>query len=115
MKPRTIEEWATHLRTISVRVRDASGRVKVGTQDTAARQAQTVHASDAPANPIYILAAITLGIPALALMAFVEMNPSIREGTFMTVVTFLVVSAFVVAAAFEIKRLADQSSGPGHH
>ena len=67
------------------------------------------------ANPVYLLGAITLGIPALLLIPLVGMNPGVQEGTFATIVTFLVISAFVTAAVFEIKRLADQSSNVEHH
>jgi hypothetical protein len=66
-------------------------------------------------SPVYILAAITLGIPALLLVLLVGMNPGVQEGTLTIIVTFLVVSAFVTAAVFEIKRLADQSPDDNHH
>ncbi|MPR29275.1 hypothetical protein FS320_30285 [Microvirga tunisiensis] len=68
-----------------------------------------------PANPIYILAAITLGIPALLLIPLIGMNPGVQEGTFATVLGFLLLSAFVTAVVFEIKRLADQPSDADHH
>jgi hypothetical protein len=96
-------------------VRSASGRVKVWTHERAARRAHESHEAQASANPIYILAAITLGIPALLLIPLIGMNPGVQEGTFTTVVTFLVVSAFVTAVVFEIKRLADQPSDANHH
>ena len=115
MKTRTIEEWTTHLQSTSKRVKNASGRVKVWTQNIAAPRAQKTHKSDEPVNPIYILAAITLGIPALALIALVGMNPAVQDGVFATLLTFLVVSAVTVAAVFEIKRLADQRSDADHH
>ncbi len=111
----TIEEWTTHLRTASDRARSVSGRVKVWTQEIAARRAQRPHTSDETTNPIGILAGITLGIPALLLIPLVGMNPGVQDGTFTTIVTFLVVSAFVTAAVFEIKRLADQQSDESHH
>ncbi|MPR11202.1 hypothetical protein [Microvirga tunisiensis] len=68
-----------------------------------------------PANPIYILAAITLGIPALLLIPLIGMNPGVQEGTLTTVLGFLLLSAFVTAVVFEIKRLADQPSDADHH
>ena len=111
----TIEEWTTHLRTASDRARSVSGRVKVWSQEIAARRAQRNHRPDEAANPIGMLAGITLGIPALLLVPLVGMNPGVQEGMFTTVVTFLVVSAFVTAAIFEIKRLADQPSDEDHH
>jgi hypothetical protein len=67
------------------------------------------------ANPISILAAITLGIPALLLIPLVGMNPGVQDGTFVTVLSFLVLSAFLTAAVFEIKRLVDQPSDQNHH
>jgi hypothetical protein len=112
---RAIRVWSPRLQAASDRVRNASGRVKVRTQGGARRRAQMSQQTDKPANPIYILAAITLGIPALLLIPLIGMNPGVQEGTFTTVVTFLVVSAFVTAVVFEIKRLADQPSDEGHH
>jgi hypothetical protein len=67
------------------------------------------------ANPLYILAGITLGIPALLLIPLVGMNPSVQDGTFATVLSFLVLSAFITAAVFEVKRLADQPSDEHRH
>ena len=67
------------------------------------------------ANPTPILAAITLGIPALLLIPLVGMNPGIQDGTFVTVLSFLVLSAFVTAVVFEIKRLVDQPSEENDH
>ncbi|MEZ0167510.1 hypothetical protein [Microvirga sp. TS319] len=93
----------------------ASGHVKVWSQDTATHHRQQAGGFGEPANPIYILAAITLGLPALALIALVGMNPGVQDGTFMTLLTFLVISAFVIAAVFEIKRLADQRSNVDDH
>ena len=115
MKLPTIEEWTTHLRTASDRARSVSGRVKVWTQEVTARRAHRPHTSGEAANPIYILAGITLGIPALLLIPLVGMNPGVQDGTFTTVVTFIVVSAFVTAAVFEIKRLADEPSDADPH
>ena len=108
MKPRSIAVWTPHLRA-------ASGRVKVWTREIAMRRAQKAQHSEEPANPIYLLAAITLGIPALLMIPLIGMNPGVQDGTFAQVLTFLVVSAFVIAAVFEIKRLADQPSDANHH
>src|ERR671913_1469191 len=102
MKPFAIE-------VLTPRLRAASGRVKVWTREISARRFRGARRSREQTNPIYILAAITLGIPALLLIPLIGMNPGVQEGTFTTVATFLVVSAFVTAAVFEIKRLADQS------
>jgi hypothetical protein len=91
---------------------DASDTLKALVGNASVTQA---HASREPANPIYLLAAITLGIPALAFMALIGANPAIEEGMLETVTMFLVFSAFIVGVIFEIKRLADQSSGSEHH
>ncbi|MBM6583645.1 hypothetical protein ILT44_25935 [Microvirga sp. BT689] len=112
---RAIRAWSPRLQAASNRVRGASGRVKVWAQEGAARRVHESNEAQRSANPIYILAAITLGIPALLLIPLVGMNPGIQNGTFMTVMTFLVVSAFVTAVVFEIKRLADQPSDGHHH
>lgn len=61
-------------------------------------------------NPVYILAAIGLGIPALLLIPLIGTNPGVQDGTLTIVATFIIISAFVSAAVFEIKRLADQPS-----
>jgi len=89
--------------------------VKVWTQEQSTHRSQQTRKPEEPTNPLYILAAITLGIPALLLIPLVGMNPGVQDGTFATVMTFLVVSAFATAAVFEIKRLADQPSDEGHH
>ncbi len=91
---------------------DASETIRALAQDASIAQA---HASREPANPIYLLAAITLGIPALAFIALIGTNPAIEEGMLGTVTMFLVFSAFISAAVFEIKRLADQPSDAEHH
>lgn len=70
--------------------------------------------SEEVANPLYILAGITLGLPVLAMMLVIGVNSSVQEGTFATLATFVVLSAFVVAAIFEIKRLADLPSDHDH-
>jgi len=108
MKPSAIEVW-------SPRLRAASGRVKVWTKEIAIRRMQGAPRSEEPANPIYLLAAITLGIPALLMIALVGMNPGMQDGSFAYILTFLAVTAFVIAAIFEIKRLADQPSDANHH
>ena len=112
MKPGTIEEWVTFIQTVPQRLRNASGHMDNRTQEIDMRPTQPARASDMPANPIYLLAAITLGLPALALILVVGMNPDIQEGVFMTLLALLVIASFVVAAIFEIKRLAD---GPGEN
>ena len=108
MKPHSIAVWTPRLRA-------ASGRVKVWTREIAMRRAQETQNSEQPTNPIYLLAAITLGIPALLMIPLIGMNPGVQDGTIAQVLTFLVVSTFVIAAVFEIKRLADQPSDANHH
>ena len=98
----------------SDRVRNVSGQVTDLTQERAARGAQTSQQTNEPANPIYILAAITLGIPALLSIPLIGLNPGVQEGTFTTVLGFLLLSAFVTAVVFEIKRLVDQPSDEHH-
>jgi hypothetical protein len=107
--------WSPRLQAASAQVRGASGRVKVWAQERSERWGHGTDKVGRSANPVYILGAITLGIPALLLIPLIGMNPGVQEGTFTTVATFLVVSAFVTAAVFEIKRLADQSSDEEHH
>jgi hypothetical protein len=91
---------------------DASDTLKALVGNASVTQ---THASREPANPIYLLAAITLGIPALALLALIGANPAIEEGMLGTVTMLLALSAFITAAVFEIKRLADQPSDAEHH
>ncbi len=110
MKSPTIGVWSPSLRTVADRVRNASGRVKVWTQERSTHTAYKRDKTKQSANPIYILALITLGIPALLLIPLVGMNPGVQDGTFVTVLSFLVLSAFVTAAVFEVKRLVDQPS-----
>jgi hypothetical protein len=110
-----IRVWSPRLQAASERARDASGRVKVWAQEKSEHRVNGSDKAERSANPVYLLGAITLGIPALLLIPLVGMNPGVQEGTFTTVVTFLVISAFVTAAVFEIKRLADQSSDEEHH
>ena len=108
MTPSAIEVWTPRLRA-------ASGRVKVWTREISTRRAQRAQRSEASANPIYILAALTLGIPALLMILLIGMNPGVQDGSLVSILTLLVGSAFVIAAVFEIKRLADQPSEPDHH
>jgi hypothetical protein len=71
--------------------------------------------SGEPVNPVYLLGAITLGIPAFLMILVIGLNPGVQDGTFVSVLTLLMGSAFVIAAVFEIKRLADQPSETDHH
>jgi hypothetical protein len=114
MKSPAIGVWTPRLQQVSDRVKGVSGRVKVWTQEASTRRAQESHRAQASANPLYILAGITIGIPAFLLIPLIGLNPGVQDGTFTTVMTFLVVSAFVTAVVFEIKRLADQQSGEDH-
>jgi len=94
---------------------DASTKIKALAQDIPVRQAHKARSSKEPTNPIYLLAAITLGIPVLLMIPLVGMNPGVQEGMLAVLTKFLVFSAFLVAAIFEIKRLADQPSDTDHH
>jgi hypothetical protein len=114
MKPPSIGVWTPRLRATSDRVKDASRRVAVWTRETANRRAQRTVTSE-PANPIYLMAAITLGIPALLTIPLIGLNPGIQDGAFTPVITFGVIAAFIVAALFEIKKLVDQPSDDEHH
>jgi hypothetical protein len=108
MKPSAIEAWSPRLHAVS-------GRVKVWTREISRRRLQGTRKPEEPTNPIYILAAITLGIPALLMIPLIGMNPGVLDGSFGRILTILVVSAFVTAAVFEIKRLADQPSDADRH
>jgi hypothetical protein len=110
-----IRVWSPRLRGASDRVKGASGRVKVWAQERTARRAHESDEVQGSSNPVYLLAAITLGIPALLLIPLVGMNPGVQDGTFMTVLSFLVLSAFVTAVVFEIKRLVDQPPDENGH
>ena len=110
----SIGVWTPRLRATADRLKDASTRVVVWSRETAARRAQRTDTSE-PANPIYLVAAITLGIPALLTIPLIGMNPGIQDGAFSTVITFVVIAAFIVAALFEIKNLVDQPSDDEHH
>src|SRR4051794_27049516 len=101
MKQQTINESALGLL-------DASTKIKALAQDTPVRQAHKARSSKEPTNPIYLLAAITLGIPVLLMIPLVGMNPGLQEGMLAVLTKFFVFSAFLVAAIFEIKRFADQ-------
>jgi hypothetical protein len=114
MKPPSIEVSTPRLRAASDRVRNASRRVAVWTQETANRRAQRTDTAE-PANPIYLMAAITLGIPALLTISLIGLNPGIQDRAFTPVITFGVIAAFIVAALFEIKKLVDQPSEDDHH
>jgi hypothetical protein len=107
--------WTPRLQAVSDQVKGVSGRIKVRAQERSTDRAHETSTAEASTNPLYILAAVTLGIPALLLIPLVGMNPGVQDGTFTTVMTFLVVSAFITAVVFEIKRLADQPSDEGHH
>jgi len=113
MKPLAIGVWTPRLRAASDRVRAGSSRVAVWAQKRAAGKSERAHGFE-PANPIYLLAAITLGIPILLVGVLIGTSPGIQEGAFRNLVTFFAVSAFVVAAVFEIKRLADEPSETSH-
>ena len=115
MRSPAVGVWTPRLRAASDRMRNASGRVKVWTREIAIRRAQGAEKFEEPANPIYILAAITLGIPALLMIVLVGMNPGVQDGCLVSILTLLVGSAFVIAAVFEIKRLANQPSDADHH
>lgn len=105
MKPSPIQTSTPRLRTLSHRVR-------VWTREVSARTATKGHE---PTSPIYLLAAITLGIPALLAIPLIGMNPGIQPGAFTNLVPALAVTAFIIAAIFEIRRLADQPSDENHH
>jgi hypothetical protein len=115
MKSPAIGTMSPRLQGASDRMKGLSGRIKVWAQERSTRRAHERDEIQGAANPIYILAAITLGIPALLLILLVGMNPGVQEGTFVTVLSFLVLSAFVTAVVFEIKRLVDQPSDENHH
>jgi hypothetical protein len=94
---------------------DASDTLKALVQDASLSQVHKTRSSGEPSNPIYPLTAITLGIPAVALLALIGANPAIEKGMLGTVTMFLLFSAFTVGAIFEIKRLADQPSDADPH
>jgi Ni/Fe-hydrogenase subunit HybB-like protein len=107
--------WTPRLQAVSNQVKGVSGRIKVWSHVRSTRRSHETSTGEELTNPIYILAAITLGIPALLLIPLVGMNPGVQDGTLVTVLSFLVLSAFLTAAVFEVKRLADQPSDEEHH
>jgi len=94
---------------------DASTMITALAQDATVRQVSKARTSDESSNPIYLLAAITLGIPFLLMIPLIGMNPGVQEGMLAILTKFLVFSAFLIAVIFEIKRLADQPSDAEHH
>jgi hypothetical protein len=115
MRSPAVGVWTPRLRAASERVRNATGRVKVWTREIATHRAHEAGKSEQPTNPVYLLAAITLGIPALLMIPLIGMNPGVQDGSFASILTLLIGSAFVIAAVFEIKRLADQPSDAEQH
>ncbi len=115
MKSPAMGAWTPRLQAVSDQVKGVSGRIKVWTHVRSTRRAHETSTAEPSTNPLYILAAITLGMPALLLIPLVGMNPGVQDGTLVTVLSFLVLSAFLTAAVFEVKRLADQSSDEEHH
>ena len=97
------------------RLLNTSNVMKALSHDAPVRQAHEAYAPDEPTNPLYIIGAITLGIPALLMILLIGMNPGVQDGSFASILTLLVGSAFIVAAFFEIKRLADLPSDTDHH
>jgi len=94
---------------------DASDKIKALAQNASVTHAHKARASDRPASALYILGAITLGIPALLLIPLIGMNPGIQEGMLAVITKLLVFSAVFVAIVFEIKRLADEPSDANPH
>jgi hypothetical protein len=45
------------------------------------RQAHNSHSFNKPSNSIYFMTAITIGIPALTLIALIETNHAIEKGS----------------------------------
>ncbi|MET0527871.1 MAG: hypothetical protein ABW003_05925 [Microvirga sp.] len=89
---------------------DASDKIKALAQNASMAHSHKARASDRPASALYILGAITLGIPALLLIPLIGMNPGIQEGTLAALAKLLLFSAVLVAVVFEIKRLVDEPS-----
>ncbi len=114
MNSSALAVWTPRLRTAANHARNASKRIAVWTQQVSSHRVEQAHRSE-PANPIYLLGAITLGIPALLMIVLVGMNPGVQDGSLASILTLLLGSAFVIAAFFEIKRLADQPSDPDRH
>ena len=97
------------------RLLNTSDVMKALSHDAPVRQAHKAHAPEEPTNPLYILGAITLGIPALLMILLIGMNPGVQDGSLASILTLFAGSAFIIAAFFEIKRLADLPSDTGHH
>ena len=94
---------------------NTSDVMKALAHDAPVHQAHEAHAPDEPTNPLYILGAITLGIPALLMILLIGMNPGVQDGSSASILTLLVGSAFIIAAFFEVKRLADLPSETDQH
>ncbi|WP_262298211.1 hypothetical protein [Microvirga sesbaniae] len=94
---------------------DASDKIKTSAQNASMAHSHEIRASDRPASALYILGAITLGIPALLLIPLIGMNPGIQEGTLAVLTKLLICSAVLVAIVFEIKRLVDEPSDADPH
>jgi Tfp pilus assembly protein PilN len=94
---------------------DASDRINALAQNASTAYSHEARASDRPASALYILGAITLGIPAVLLIPLIGMNPGIQEGTLAVLTKLLIFSAILVATVFEIKRLADEPSDADPH
>jgi len=112
---RAIEASRPHVRSAAGHVGGALQRAQAWTRERSVRSERGSDSARRAAEPVYILAAIALGIPALLLIPLVGMNPGIQEGTLTILVAFIVVSAFAAAAVYEIKRLADQSPDDKSH
>jgi Na+/H+ antiporter NhaC len=98
--------------TSTPRLRTLSHRVKVWTREFSTRPAAKRHV---PTNPIYLIVAITLGIPALLAIPLIGKKPAIQPGAFTNVIAALVITAFVIAAIFEIKQLAEEAPDEDRH
>ena len=94
MKSPAIGTVNQRLQGVSDQVKGLSGRIKVWAQERSTHRADETSTAEASTNLLYLLAAITLGIPALLLIPLVGMNPGVQDGTFVTVLSFLVLSAF---------------------
>jgi hypothetical protein len=94
MKSGAMGVWTLRRQAASDQVKGVPSRIKVWAQARSTHRAHETSTAEASTNPLYILAAITLGIPALLLIPLVGMNPGVQDGTFVTVLSFLVLSAF---------------------
>jgi hypothetical protein len=125
MNSPVIGVWTPRLRAASDRISDhvraGSKRVAVWSQEVSSR-AREVSTREfpvptsrrKPADPLIVLAIVTLGIPVLLLTVLIASNNAVLPGAFSNVVTFLVVGAFLVGAFLEVKRFADQPSSSDH-